>query len=65
MAVEVKSGEKFEPSLPKPMFEVRTAPISTFDVSPDGKRFLIITQREQAATLMTVVVNWQSALPRR
>jgi Tol biopolymer transport system component len=61
MAVEVKAGPKFEPGVPKPLFDVRLAGAG-YDVSKDG-RFLIPTQVEQGGTvLITVVVNWTAGL---
>ena len=61
MAVDVKSGARFEHGVPKPLFEARTG----FDVSPDGKRFLLVVPLEQAANPpMTVVVNWHAGVKR-
>jgi Tol biopolymer transport system component len=57
MAVEVKEGPTF--AVPRPLFETRDL---AFDVSKDG-RFLIPTQREQAAAApMNVIVNWMARL---
>jgi Tol biopolymer transport system component len=65
MAVEVKGGALFEHGAPRPLFDARMAPTTFFDVSPDGKRFLLVTPREQAASPpMTVVINWQAELKR-
>jgi eukaryotic-like serine/threonine-protein kinase len=62
MAVDVKSGSKFEASLPKPLFETRSGDEWWFDVSSDG-RFLIPSPVERsAAPSMTVVINWQAAV---
>jgi len=66
MAVEVKSGAKFEAGVPKPLFDTRDArsgsPQAWFDVSKDG-RFLIPAQAAQSATVpMTVIINWTAAL---
>jgi hypothetical protein len=61
MAVEVKSGPKFEAGTPTPLFTARLAGVG-FDVSKD-RRFLIPIQAEQAASApMTVVINWQAGL---
>jgi Tol biopolymer transport system component len=61
MAVDVKSGARFEHGVPKPLFEARTG----FDVSPDGKRFLLVVPLEQAANPpMSVVVNWHAGVTR-
>lgn len=65
MAVDVKSGVRFEHGVPKPLFEARTPSYATFDVSRDGKRFLMANLLDQGATqAMTVVINWQAGLKR-
>jgi eukaryotic-like serine/threonine-protein kinase len=64
MAMEIKSGSKFEAGVPKPLFDVRlpTGRNAWFDVTKDG-RFLVPVPVEQTATVpMTVVVNWQAGL---
>jgi eukaryotic-like serine/threonine-protein kinase len=64
MAAEVKEGERFEASAPKPLFDTHIAPGPQvrFDVGPDG-RFLIPVQHEPiAAAPLTVVVNWAAGL---
>ena len=66
MAVGIKSGAKFEPSVPKPLFDPRIGTFISnwFDVTKDG-RFLIPVQLEQAVNApLTVVVNWTAALKR-
>jgi hypothetical protein len=63
MAVDVKSGAKFEHGLAKPLFEVRIPLTGTFDVSPDGKRFLTVQLlQQQAPDPMTLVLNWYAGL---
>jgi dipeptidyl aminopeptidase/acylaminoacyl peptidase len=65
MEVGVKNGARFEHGIPKPLFQTQIAPGSRFDVSPDGKRFLLVAPLEQAANLaMTVVVNWHTGVKR-
>ena len=62
-AVDVKSGVEFRHGVPKALFETRTAPTALFDVTRDGKRFLMLTAAEQQpGALMTVVVNWHAGL---
>jgi serine/threonine protein kinase len=73
MAVAVKavSGARplFEPASPQPLFDahlVTTAdvPLFEYDVTADGKRFLIATTAGSlaSATPLTVVVNWDAGL---
>ena len=65
------TGGTFQPSAPKPLF--RAAILGgtgagpgmawRWDITPDGKRFLIDTALEEVtASPVTVVLNWQSAL---
>jgi len=64
MAVEVKTGSKFEAGAPKPLFDTRPGG-RQFDISPDGRRFLLANVSEDAGhTPMTVVVNWTSQVKR-
>jgi serine/threonine protein kinase len=64
------TGETFQPGVPKPLFR---APVLggtgggpsvawRWDITPDGKRFLINTALEGGSgSSVTVVLNWQSA----
>jgi len=63
MAVSVKDGDKFQASLPQPLFDTHLGVGFTwFDVSNDG-RFLIPTQLEQTASVpLNVVINWTAQL---
>jgi Tol biopolymer transport system component len=63
MAVEVKTaGQSFEAGVPKLLFEIRG---SAWDVSADGKRFLIaVPVEERNAPPVTVVLNWTADLKR-
>jgi len=72
MAVSVSAnGTAFQPGVPKPLF--RAAVLGgngggatgawRWDVTPDGQRFLVNTALEDtAASPVTIVLNWQSAL---
>jgi dipeptidyl aminopeptidase/acylaminoacyl peptidase len=68
-AVPVKSmGTKFEPGTPQPLFDANlieppNEPILDYDVTADGKRFLIVTTASGSlpATL-NVVENWDADL---
>jgi Tol biopolymer transport system component len=63
MAVDVKTGARFEHGVPKALFDARTPGPASFDVTPDGKRFLLINSLEQGANPpMTVVINWAAGL---
>ena len=73
MAVEVKTAPKFEAGTPRALFDPRIANLlpftySRYDVSPDGKRFLVNSlgsaSEHSASTPITVVLNWQAALKR-
>src|ERR1019366_7985048 len=66
MAVEVSTMPTFKAGLPKALFGTRMRPgnqTHRWDVSADGKRFLIDTiQAEDAEAPITVVTNWTSGL---
>ena len=65
MAVPVSLGkESIQLATPPPLFQapVIATNISAFDVSPDGKRFLVCATIEQPAALLTLVVNWTEDL---
>ena len=63
MAVEVRGGSGFEHSVPKALFDVKTARTAHYDVTRDGQRFLMLSPGEpEAHAPMTVVVNWQAGL---
>ena len=74
MRVAVESGSTFRAGHPTRLFEGRyflseTQPGRTYDVSPDGRRFLMIKPvvgPEQAAapTSLIVVLNWTEELKR-
>jgi hypothetical protein len=67
MAVEVSTSGSFQAGVPKTLFKV-PAGVSAWDVSSDGKRFLmVVPSAARAATQpkFTVVLNWQTALNRK
>jgi len=45
-----------------PLFRVAEWADSQFDVAPDGKRFVMITQKVNPNTPLTLVVNWTALL---
>jgi Tol biopolymer transport system component len=69
MAVPIRidaSHQSVEPSAPVPLFVTHIggalqqgAPMQQYDVSADGKQFLMNTVTEQAALPITVIVNWK------
>jgi hypothetical protein len=71
VAVKATAGSKpsFEPETPQPLFETRlvrppTNPLFEYDVTADGKRFLVntVAGRSPSAPLLNVVVNWDAGL---
>jgi Tol biopolymer transport system component len=74
MAVDVKTGPKFEAGAPKALFDARLGIAANgiaffrYDVTADGKRFLINTleasAESSASAPITVVLNWQAATKR-
>jgi eukaryotic-like serine/threonine-protein kinase len=66
MAVEATTSPAFNAGIPKPLFRTNTSAYagSHFDVSADGKRFLIENAASSSAAEepITVVTNWQAGL---
>jgi len=65
MAVAVKAnGAALSLGQPEPLFDLPSA--TEYDVSPDGKRFLVPLPQDQdrRQDSITIVENWQSALGR-
>ena len=61
----VKAGAKIETGTPVALFETRLALTRFFDVSPDGRRFLLIDQLPEAITPpMNLVTNWAAGVKR-
>jgi hypothetical protein len=74
MAVDVNaSGANITFGRPAPLFdapmlwlaEAGRAASPSYDVSPDGQRFLIDLVREELRTPVTVMLNWSRAADRR
>jgi len=71
MAVEITMQPSFSAGKPKVLFEGPYVPtpatFPNYDVSPDGRRFLMVKpdEQEQAATQINVVLNWFEELKRR
>ena len=58
----------FQAGTPRPLFQtdivdtgIRTGPLS-WDIAPDGNRFLIISEKPHDATSLTVALDWRAAL---
>ncbi|HET7348754.1 MAG TPA: protein kinase [Acidobacteriaceae bacterium] len=65
MAVDVSTHPTFQSGTPHPLFQsdivdtgIRTGPIS-WDLAPDGKRFLVITPNSSETSTVTVALNWR------
>ncbi len=62
MAVDVKGGPAFEVGPPTALFETPPGAV-VGDVTPDGKRFLLVTPEGPSASApFTVVLNWIAGL---
>ena len=65
MVTAVKAGAKFETGEPKALFETHQSPTRFYDVSPDGRRFLLVDPLPEAVTpAMNLIVNWTPAIAR-
>ncbi len=64
MAAEVDGkGNNFEVGTPRPLFSATlTAATPPYDVSSDGKRFVINTTGEGENPALTLLVNWTARL---
>jgi Tol biopolymer transport system component len=66
MSVDIASNPSFTAGIPKVLFRTATwalsAPNSTWDMTPDGQRFLVITTPEGASASLVVELNWQAGL---
>jgi eukaryotic-like serine/threonine-protein kinase len=70
MAVPVKGGVTFDAGAPAPLFRTRLLAQgsqsvglpTSYDVSPDGQRFLLNVRPDDLGPPVTIVLNWMSAL---
>ena len=60
-SVDVASGSTFQASAPRMLFRVPSGILSNWDVTADGKRFLVLVQQDAQAPF-TVWQNWQAVL---
>ena len=63
MVVTVETAPTFKPSTPRMLFEaaysyVIGTRIRSYDVSPDGRRFLMVQPEQASVTQLNVVINW-------
>jgi eukaryotic-like serine/threonine-protein kinase len=72
MAVALKgTGDRLDIGVPRALFGIRPRPpvrldAYPYDVTPDGRRFVVNTLVEYAtSTAITVVINWTAGLPKR
>jgi len=67
MVVDIKTNPAFQAGKPRALFENNYS--GFYDVSPDGKRFLMVKppagETQAALTQVTVVLNWFEELHRR
>ena len=73
MAADVTEGPTFRASVPRTLFQIPLAQIShrtgdvqpfSWDVAPDGKRFLI-DMATTSSEPVTVVLNWTADLKKK
>ena len=63
MAVDVTAGAVFQAGTPKPSFRVQPG-VTLWDVTADGRRFLVAESLGKSPAPFTVVLNWQEGLKR-
>jgi serine/threonine protein kinase len=66
MAVETRTSEVFQAGIPRPLFKVPPG-VLFWDVSPDGKRFLMASPSGANVAprlFVTIIRNWEAALKR-
>lgn len=69
MAVDVSTRPTFQAGTPRTLFDtdmvdtgIRTGPFS-WDIAPDGKRFLIVSLDSATPASLNVILNWQARNP--
>jgi hypothetical protein len=72
MAVAVQATpDRLDIAAPRPLFALRPRPpvrldAYSYDVSPDGRRFVVNTLIEETtSTAITLVLNWTGSLTKR
>jgi eukaryotic-like serine/threonine-protein kinase len=62
-AVEIDASQGLRPGAPRPLFQLPEGTGFTWDVSPDGERFLLnVPVIKSASVPLSVVVNWTAGL---
>jgi len=68
MSVEVNTQPVFQAGTPQALFQtemvdtgIRTGPMS-WDLAPDGNRFLIISEKSTDTSSLTVALNWRAGI---
>ena len=70
MAVDIATEPTFTAGIPRELFKgkyVGTFPVRNYDVTPDGRRFLMVQgpgQSAEAVTQIHLVLNWFEELKR-
>jgi hypothetical protein len=63
MAVDVKTGAKFEAGIPKALFDSHIVSLpGSFDVGKEGRFLIPVQERAASAAPMSVVLHWPEAL---
>jgi Tol biopolymer transport system component len=63
MAVPISTSPTFHAGAPSPLFDLRTAASSFFDVSADGQKFLVgVAASDQITPPFSLVLNWRGLL---
>jgi hypothetical protein len=70
MSVPVSAATTFSAEIPRPLFEGAFVPTrrgeAAYDVSPDGRRFLLVQRDERMiSSHLNVVLNFSQELTRR
>jgi eukaryotic-like serine/threonine-protein kinase len=65
MAVDIAAQSEFRAGPPRPLFHsVEPDTVPVWDVTPDGKRFLVAMEGNTTPGPYTVILNWQATLKR-
>ncbi len=62
MAAPISVSPAFHAGAPTPLFDLRSAASSAFDVSPDGQRFLVALAANDQSPPFSLVLNWRGLL---